>query len=79
MIDLSKFGAKKMGALIWIAGVGLCLAIGFGVSKYQGKDDGSVEEMAETAAEDMAEAALGLENNELKGKFDVTPKTPESK
>lgn len=79
MIDLAKYGVKKMGALIWIAGVGLCLAIGYGVSKYHGKDDGHIEEASESVAEDLAEHALGLENNELKGKFDVTPNTPEKK
>lgn len=68
----------KMGMAIAIGIALLALSAGIINAKFIAKqDDSAVEEALEEIAEDATETALGLPDDALKGKFDITPSSKE--
>ena len=78
MKELFKMILRDGGASFAVALL-LLAAIGFGTSVFLKKDDGHIEEMAESIIEDTIEDFLELPEDSLQGKIDLTPSSEESK
>jgi hypothetical protein len=73
---MSKYEERFM---IGLALITLFAVVGLGVAIYTKTHDGAVEEVAEELIEDQIEEALGLPEDTLEGKIDLTPTSKEDK
>lgn len=69
---------KQRGVSLPIILITLFAVVGIASSFIFKKEDGQVEEMMEDQIEDQIEVSLSLDRDELDGKIDLTPFSPEN-
>lgn len=71
------FKQKGLALIIPLIAIAAFAVIGIGAAIITKQSDGEIEEMAEDALEEELEDSLGLPDDSLEGKIDLTPGSPE--
>lgn len=66
-----------MGVLFVTGILVIAIVVGAISNRFAGPDN-AIEELSEVVVEDQLESLLGLENDELKGKIDISPASKEN-